>query len=276
MNGTSLKDLYIHYIKRLLIIFIGWSFIYSLPRLSSDLIQSIVQYGWLRTYYWHFIDNFASHPAYLLMTGTVAHLWFLSALLQALTLLVIFIAFKKEKTLIYFSALLYLLTPLVNLYFQIGTVEDYTYNPVVGLFVSLIFVTSGWWLSKRKNFLIEWGVAIFVMGMVISWGQGKFVTYFYQIDPVYYVYGNLLMAVGVFIMALSYPKFCENTVFPRLGQLTLGVYCSHILFVDLFKMFKEKIDPLAWDFIVPILIYLMALGLTLLLRQIPFLRKLVI
>jgi surface polysaccharide O-acyltransferase-like enzyme len=207
------------------------------------------------------------------MGGTAGHLWFLSALLQALTLLAIFISLKKDKLLVYISMLLYLLTPVANLYFQLGIVEEYTWNPAVGPFISTIFVTGGWWLSRKKEFRMGWGIALLIVGFFLSWGQGKFAEYFYHIHPTFYAYGNLFMALGIFIAVLSYPRFCENTILPQLGQLTLGVYCSHILFVDAFKNFREEINPFVWDFVVPVLIYLLALGLTIFLRRIPFLKE---
>ena len=275
-KGVPLKTVYMRYLKRLLIIFLGWSVIYSLPRWSSDLLQSIVQYGWIRTYYWYYTEVFQFKLIYFLMGGTAAHLWFLSALIQAITIITTFLLWKKEKFLIYFSLFLYLLMPVVNLYVQVGFKEDYRWNPVVGPFVATAFVVSGWWLSKIGRCSLRWAAALIVMGIIGSWAHERVLVDFYNISPAHSNYGSLLVATGIFIAALSCPRLCEHTLLPRLGQLTLGVYCSHILFVDLFKMFKDKIDPLAWDFIVPILIYLMALGLTLLLKQIPCLRKLVI
>lgn len=270
-----LMTVYTRYLKRLVIVFAGWSLLYSLPRLTSDLMLLVSEYGWLKAYYWYYTETFQFKPVYYLMGGTAGHLWFLSALIQALTIMTIFLSLREEKLLIYFSLLLFLLAPVINLHFQLGIREEYTWNPVAGPFVATAFVVSGWWLSKRKIFSIKWAVALVILGMLISWAQERLWIAYYHFFPVYSDYGRLLVAMGLFIVPLYYSKFCENTFLPLLGQLTLGIYCSHILFIDLFSMIKEKLSPLTWDFIVPVLVFFLAWGLTLLLRKIPLLRNLV-
>lgn len=74
--------------KRLLIIFLAWCLIYSLPYNSS----SIYEFGILdpiKVAYWKVI-NLSENPLTLLLQGTKIHLWFLVGMLCAVVISTIF------------------------------------------------------------------------------------------------------------------------------------------------------------------------------------------
>jgi surface polysaccharide O-acyltransferase-like enzyme len=275
LKEKNVTKIYSKYIKRLLIIFIGWSLIYSLPHFSAKVWQSIQQYGWMRTYFWH-IQNYSYRPFLLIMSGTSGHLWFIMALMQSLTFISLFVFFNQQKPLLYFALLLYILAPYVNLYMIPPAGPDgYTWNPMIGPFISTLPVVAGWWLANQKKYDLFLAILLFLSGFALMLISGKFITHFYHINPGHGDFSLVLIPLSIVMFALLNPSLGEKTIFPILGQFTLGIYCAQMLVINYLDILGRSVNPYWWDIIIPMLTYLVSLLVTLALQSNPLTRKLV-
>jgi len=91
----------------------------------------------------------------------------------------------------------------------------------------------------------------------------------YNISPLShdYVIGTLLFGVGVMLLALAKKDIMQFTYLPTLGRYTLGVYVSHILFTHLLDKYKFLYFNPFWAISYAIIIYILALLLTLLMSR---------
>ena len=174
LKEKNITKICLRHIQRLLIVFIAWSFIYSLDSFqpfSTYQWPIINQHGWIHAYYWHLQDNYFKNPVILLMIGGAGHLWFISALIQSIILILLFVSLNKEKFLIYFALLAYALTPLAIHYLHPLPGYDYDWNPMIGLFNSIPPVVLGWWFSKKKESRQSTAFLILITGIALSCGE---------------------------------------------------------------------------------------------------------
>jgi surface polysaccharide O-acyltransferase-like enzyme len=260
--------------RRLIFIFIAWGAIYSFPHLSAATWQSIHEHGWLRTYYWHLQELTADLPRYLI-TGGTWHLWFLTALMQSITLIFLFIYFKRERLLIYCALCLYTMTPLVNLYFPPAPGPDgYMWNTMLGLLISIGPVTCGWWLSRHRP-SHRMAFVFLVSGCLVWLLRDKFLGYFYHLGSG--SYGNfdfVLISAGWLTLALLHPDFGKNSLLSFAGRLTLGIYCAHMLVLDYLRDWEKCFDPFWWHLSLPLTVFIVSFAITVGLRTLPLTRKL--
>jgi peptidoglycan/LPS O-acetylase OafA/YrhL len=273
----NLQAVYWKNLKRLLVVFLGWSLIYCLPPLTPEFFQSVRESGLPRAVYWHvkYVLGFVS-PWYFLMAGTAAHLWFISALIQAFTLMTIMIGLKQVRAMVYLALVMFALTPLVNLYCQQGLVEHYDWNPMVGPFRATVFVVAGWWLSHKDRLSPRLANTLLVTGFIVYVLEDWLLWKFYGIETPFYEYGRLLMTTGIVMWALIRPNIGANSWMPRLGLYTLGIYCVHPLVIKLFEPYQGSVPSVAWDFILPVVVYAGSLVIAVALSRIPFLKKLAV
>ena len=105
--SSSFLDIYTKKrLKKLLILFLSWSFVYCLPYRIYILLESGVVL-WLKYCYWHLLF-LISHPIKTLLEGSSTHLWFLNTLIWAVFITWICIRKNAKKILVICSMLLYL------------------------------------------------------------------------------------------------------------------------------------------------------------------------
>lgn len=65
LKGNPVKVLFITACKRLLLVFFCYQILYALiPANEVKFLKDVTLYGWIRTYYWYFLD-LNHHPVYL-------------------------------------------------------------------------------------------------------------------------------------------------------------------------------------------------------------------
>ena len=279
LKEKNITRVYLKHIQRLLIIFIGWSFIYSIfsfNPFSADQWHVIKQYGLAHAYYRHFQVSYLENPVLLLMMGTSGHLWFISALMQSLTLILLFIFLKQEKFLIYFGLLAYFLVPVVKTYVHPppGPSFNYNFNPLVEVLTSTLPVTMGWWLSKKKEYKRSTALLLLIIGILLACFQ--FTNNSYALKIGYLESYSLLIPFSLFMFALLSPEWSANTVLPNLGRMTLGIYCIHPSIMFYLGVFKGMKNHYLWDIPLLLLTYLISLFIVLILKANPLTRKLVV
>ncbi|MCK5580780.1 MAG: acyltransferase [Candidatus Omnitrophica bacterium] len=283
LSGEPVIALTKRYCKRLFQIFVLWSIVYAFY--SPLWLKDMCEYGFLRGVYWNFLrmtDVFKGHvagaieePCRYIMMGTSYQLWFLTALIIGLMFLAFFIYVKKEKFIIPGAMSLYIVGILGKRYSVLPLLGyDIASEDLLGPLLITIFVATGWRLSKMKNYSTRLAVCLVVGGGILRFLELFFLWKFYEVEPSYaYLLSTIPLATGVFMLALQYPTVGANSIFPKLGRLTLGVYVLHVLILDAFFVFREPFfSPLAWDLLFPLVAYGLAILTTLILQKIPVAR----
>ena len=71
-----------------------------------------------------------------------------------------------------------------------------------------------------------------------------------------YLMGSVPMGIGAFLIAYTarHETRMDRALAP-LGKYVLGIYVSHIFFLDLLKPLGAMLDPLLWGFLLPALVF---------------------
>lgn len=275
-SGVSPRIVCSSYSKRLLTIFIFWSFIYMV--MPTD-IPELLQYGFLKTTYWKIYSLF-THPITLIFQGAKVHLWFLVSLVCALWLITLLINNGFQKKIIFLSAILYVLGLMARSYsdtpFGLNNIQFDTRN---GPFISTLFVAIGYYYSSN-DFRFKPGVAItlIIIGLVLHMTEVFILWNFFNIAPPTprYLLGTVIFNAGIMLLLLAKPNFAMSSPLPKIGKYTLGVYTSHQLFVDILKPLGGYFNSFFWEISCPVIVYALALLLTFLFTQNRLLRGVVI
>ena len=91
-----------------------------------------------------------------------------------------------------------------------------------------------------------------------------------------YLLGTVPYGAGVFLLAMAHPDFGKNTLFPKIGLLTLGIYVAHPLmqpYVQYF--FNDYFNPVLWQILFPPLLLIFTALFVYLLKKVPVVRNIV-
>lgn len=113
-SGHEIKTLSIKILRKLFIIFVAWSFIYSLPHDISH-IYNFGFLGAVQIAYFELMTRI-SDPITLIFQGTKVHLWFLVGIGFAVAISAIFLQLGLKKSLIIFAVILYIFGLLAKAY----------------------------------------------------------------------------------------------------------------------------------------------------------------
>ena len=240
--------------KKLLFIFIVWCIIYILP---YDFI-SLYRFGILGEIKVSYLNLLAlfSHPINLIMQGTRGHLWFLIGLLFSLWISSLFIKHKKSTiALLCFSLLLYIIAVLAKAYVNtpIGInleVNGYVFNMRNGPFFGTIFFVTGY-IFSAITITTKWffyGLLIFTCGCILHLSEVYVLWKYFNTSPLQdFVFGTYFMGIGVAMVSLSNHKVLSINALSKLGQVTLGVYLIHLIYVDILKHADFYLSSFLWE-----------------------------
>jgi surface polysaccharide O-acyltransferase-like enzyme len=267
-------------ISRLALIFGFWCGVYALVPTS---ISSLRDYGYVRTVYWKILSLIDS-PMKLVFGGTEAHLWFPVSLI--LSLLVVSLLKKAgwDRILLPVSFTLFVMNMMAGTYaktqigfdtlFGIDNIKGPWFGPLFGTF----FVAVGCRIAEKQwKFREGFGIGVLIGGLVFSIAENWVLVNagaikldaFGNRD---FSFGTIPIAVGSFLLLLSYTGHFKSRWVSTLGRLTLGVYGSHMLFVNLLRGIGIS-QSSAWEIFFPIIVFTLSALLALSLSRIPQLRK---
>lgn len=262
--------------KKVIIIFLAWSFIYLLPY----NISSIYELGFLgpiKISYWNVVDLINS-TSLILWQGTKIHLWFLIGLLCAVYISAFFIHKQQVAVLLIVSIMLYIFGMLAKSYSASPIGIEIDFDTRNGPFFSLLLFTSGYLLSGLSP-STRWakrGFGIFVGGVILHFSESYILWDLYGTKAEHdYVIGTYFMGIGVAIIALSNHKHLRSNKLSGLGKVTLGIYASHHIFVDLFAGIDTRYNNAYWEIGYVFLVLILSIAFTLLLTKNPFMKKIV-
>lgn len=276
-SGSDPISSSIYMSKRILIIFLSWCFIYLLPLNFS----SIYEYGLLgpaKVAYWN-IRNLAQEPVTLLLQGTKVHLWFLVGMLCALMVSTFFVITKNLRLLVVFSIFLYLFGVLAKSYANTPIGINIDFNTRNGPFFSTLLFVTGYLLSGKK-INTKWafyGCLVFCIGCVVHFVEIYTLWRVFETTPIQdYVIGTYFMGLGVAMAALSNHPILRNKIFSKIGQMTLGIYAVHFIFVDLLRPIDEVSDHILWEVGYVVAVLALSILISLALSKNKITRKIVV
>ena len=264
------------YFKRLLLIFILWSFIYIL--VPSNLYD-FRKFDYTQILIWK-VQTLAGNPATIIFEGARIHLWFIASLVMALGLVAAFLRLGWRRYLLPMAVALYLLGVLGGSYSQTPLGLDFGgFSTRDGPFFSCLFVVVGFLFAYHK---IEpstgVGILIAVCGVALHAIEVIFLWRHYAISPyaIDYVFGTAPFGIGIFSICLANPTVSLFSWMPRLAKFTLGIYVSHRLVDDLIKTSEVIPASIFWEISRPFAVYALSLLFVMMLHRSKYTRRLVV
>ena len=276
-QDASLIGISIKMSKRILLTFIAWSLIYTLP---FNLLV-IAEHGWLGPFkvsYW-LLQPVIKHPYKLITEGTRIHLWFLIGLFYALLISSLLLYFDKKKILCIVAFLLYVIGVLGGSYSETPIGFDLKFNTLTGPFFSTLSFVSGYIISGYKPNIkwLRYGTGILIIGYTIHFTEIYVIWNFYSISPDQdYVFSTLFLGIGASLIALSNTKVFNVKLLSSYGKYTLGVYAIHPGIREILLYLRPENKYLAWEVLFPILLLLLSIMIVKALSKNKLLRKILI
>lgn len=246
--------------KRIAVLFLVWSAIYLLP---TNIIGSLSfgAIGPIKQIYWNLKDAVNS-PLVTLMQGTKEHLWFLVALLCGLFISALLLRFNFNRLIVVIAVTLYLVGLAGKAYSDTPLGFHSTFNFRNGPFFSLILFVTGYFLQRRqtRDRWFQVGCLLAILGLLLhftellilneNWGTTMNQDY---------VIGTYFFGVGTALVALSNTKWLHSSRAASIGPLVLGIYASHLIFVDLLRPLDFRYPGSAtWDVLYVVAVFLLS------------------
>lgn len=269
-KGEPLNNRLWRYCKRLARLFFLWSLIYAFFMIPKEI--ALQGQGYLAQTLHAFTFNVSraiAHPFAFLTRGTIENFWFFPALIIGLVIVVALHKWGKEKYIIPLGVALYLIALLGKAYSVLPFGYQVEFEMRQGPFVSTLFVGIGWLLAKKTGFQLKTAVLLICAGIAMHILEVYFLFSQYGLKPKHdYLLGTVLFCTGIFIFTLAMPNIGKGTIFPQWGgQLTLGIYAVHTLFIKVFGIFRPNFNAVTYEILQPIVIFLLSVFFTLLLKR---------
>jgi surface polysaccharide O-acyltransferase-like enzyme len=244
------------YTGRLALVFLFWCFIYAVeqPQLFFQLIRE--------------------HPVQFLFEGSRVHLWFLVSMIITVWLFALWPFPKNGKSFLALGGVLYLLGLLGGSYQVTPIGINLHVDTRYGAFFSVLFFAIGVAFSQNLP-RVNWktAAAIACGGLVLYTLEAAFLKFGWGsgISAHDYLLGTVPFGIGVSLLALTGPDTALDKALGPYGRYTLGIYVVQFLFIDLFMPLGALVNPMAWIFIFPVLVFALSLITSLVLSK-TFLR----
>jgi surface polysaccharide O-acyltransferase-like enzyme len=200
-------------------------------------------------------------------------------LLNAVVISWLFVRQGISRWLIPAGLALYAFGLLAGAYAQTGYGFHINFNTRNGPFFTTIFFALGWRFSAIpiENIKLKWGIILAVLGCAAHMFEVRWLWQhnggFIMTD---YLLGTLPWGAGVAIIVLNLPEFGKNTILPRIGKYTLGIYAIHLLLADLFSPINNVMDSISWEVIFPLLVFALSAVSVAVLAKNSFTRQFVV
>ena len=260
-------------IRRLGLFFLFWSLVYLLLPLDLVLQVPAVSY-WkaLRYLIWR------SCSIQFLLEGDKVHLWFLPALSCALALLATACRFRLERALLWAAVALYLVGLIAGAYKTTPIGLDLGINTRDGPFFSTIFVITGFMIHRLNiQFSVRQALGLIALGIALRmlelyWVSGVHDATLTDID---YLLGTYPFGVGIFMLLLRTQGLGNVGWMVTLSRYSAGVYCAHMLIVDLLGTRPLVLGSPLWELSRPFVELALTFALVIGLGRIRLLRPVV-
>jgi len=244
--------------KKMLPIFLVWSVVYALEN-----PQALIRLA-------------TKDPIALIFEGPRLHLWFLVSMMLTVWLFAIWPLNKKGYSFLIFGAVLYIIGLLGGSYIYTPIGMDLDFNTRNGIFFSALFFAIGVLIAVRKPNVspaIAWGT--YFAGFATYSLEAYFLWAKWSMLPIRhdYLIGSIPYGIGAFLVALTARRETKlDIILAPFNKYVLGIYVSHLLFLDLWKPLGATVNPILWSFLFPVLIFGSSLLAIVLLSKTPLRR----
>jgi surface polysaccharide O-acyltransferase-like enzyme len=180
---------------------------------------------------------------------------------------------KKGNSFLVFGAIAYILGLLGGSY-QITPVGlNLDFNTRNGIFFSALFFAIGVLIYVKKPQVspaLAWG--LYLAGFALFSFEVYFLWANWSVLPIRhdYVIGSIPYGIGAFLIAYTAKRETRlDTFLAPYGKYVLGIYVSHLLFLDLLRPLGASFNPAIWNFLFPILVFGSSLLAVILLSKTP-------
>ena len=278
LKKNDAPPVYWNYVKKVLILYIAWQFIYFI---NPNHYGEIYIRGWQQAYLVK-LNKVILQNWDIMLGGWAPHLWFFESL--ALTVCFFFLfRLKRVYGMLVLGIIFYVLGCLTKAYVKtkIGIPVSYlglpkTFNSNYFICASALPFTLGVLISKH-NIHVKWWIAfiIIIVGYALHFTEVWYLGTLKLHQRIDYGFSTFILGVGVFLLGLSRVKILESGFLAKLGGLSLGIYAIHVLtstyIYDFIVMhFKEY-----KNFLMPPLILIFSTLISWGLSKIPVVKKLV-
>lgn len=257
---SKAKPIAIRYTKKLAVIFLCWWAIYAVVDPE---------------YFFHLLEE---EPIRLIFEGTRVHLWFLVSLILTVWLFALWPLNGRSKYFLLFGGVLYVCGLLGGSYQVTPLGFDIHFNTRSGVFFSTLFFAIGVAFHNKLPRVSRLAAAcIAFVGLAIFCLEAYYFKVQWSVRPIEhdYLLGTIPFGVGVFLLAFAHHDSNIDRFVSQYARYVLGIYLSHLLFVDLLRPFGTSVQPIVWQFMFPIFVFGASLVFAITLSR-TFLRRLVV
>jgi surface polysaccharide O-acyltransferase-like enzyme len=265
------------YSRRLLEIFVFWSAFYGIeqPLVAKDRFLELHGLGDCARAIGDYWASLARDPLTLLFEGTAPHLWFLSALLASLWLFTILRRYGvSDVQFVAVASCLYIVGVLGGFYAKTPIGLNLHFETRDGPFFGALFFGIGAWFARRRE-VPSWSwtfiLLVILVGVGLSAGELGFLhrEYGFNMRDADYVFGTAPYGIGMMLAAYKPGETALERFMGRLGRSTLGIYVSHMFFVDLLRPLRVFLPALVWPVLLTGLVLVASLCFTWALEKTP-------
>lgn len=232
------------YAVRLLKLFFFWAFFFSIvPPYVGGAPQGngavLLQH----------LENILRHPRYFLFTGYVYHLWFLSSLLQGITVVWLCLRFWNVRGALLVGGVFYAVALLGASYAGTRAGFQTPFDMKNGPFTSTLWVALGVWLAQRRKFPIVPGLGLMGLGLACHLAEAFWLRHAFQ-RPLMdnnFLIGTIPYALGLVWLALAQPT--RGRVLAGLGTASLGIYVLHVYVIECLRRLPLEGTFLQWSWV---------------------------
>jgi surface polysaccharide O-acyltransferase-like enzyme len=252
------------YIRRIGALYLIWSAVYLL--FPSDWMRLLIE-GNLKPFYWHLANSLitlANDPIVFIFTSTSVHLWFLPALIFAVSVLALAVRYRASQFFLPLAGGLYGFGLLADAYSKTRFGLSINHHLVLGLCYAPLFVGLGWWLATRATPRRSEAILFIICGFALQLAEASWLSRMYGLPLVSsgFLIGTVPFGLGFMLLGLTLPTLDENRLLTSIGNMTLGIYLIHLWVKPLVQPLDPIFDGVLWELGFPFLIFTASLLLT--------------
>jgi surface polysaccharide O-acyltransferase-like enzyme len=205
-----------------------------------------------------FVSLLRSEPVALLFEGTRVHLWFLVSLLLAVCMFALWVRRRGIRSFLVLGAILYAIGLLAGAYKVTPIGFDIHFQTRNGIFFTTLYFAIGVaFFRKEPRVSTRISLGLVFGGLALFCIEAALINRISGVSPASldYLVGSVPFGVGVALLALAQPASSIDRLVAPLGRYALGVYASHMLFVDLLWPIGAFAHPLVWQPLFPLLVF---------------------
>ena len=153
------------------------------------------------------------------------------------------------------------------------------FNTRNGPFFGTLLFVSGYMISGSFANIkwLKYGFLICCFGIVLHFSELYVLWKYFETTPIQdYLVGTYFMGVGIAIASLSNHPVLQNSALSSIGQMALGIYAVHFIFVDIFNPIDKRLDSPFWEIGYVVFVLILSIITVTFLSRIKVVRKIVV